>query len=102
MVGSLAAYLSIVRILENNHRFLNLNPKGEPQLGKRGLYRALGGFANAGQLELAMLWVLNMSDGHHSLLDISERAELPFDTVRQAARELVHHDLLRKIAEDES
>ena len=76
---SLAAYLLVISILENNGRYINLNPKCEPQLGKRGLYRALGGFPDAGQLELAMLWVLNLSDGDHELLDIAERAGLPFE-----------------------
>ncbi|HKM52531.1 MAG TPA: winged helix-turn-helix domain-containing protein, partial [Isosphaeraceae bacterium] len=92
----LAAYLSIFRILENNALYLNLNPKCEPQLGKRGLYRAIGGLAEAGRLELAMLWVLNLSDGRHALLDIAERAALPFDLVLQAAGMLIEHGLLKE------
>jgi aminopeptidase-like protein len=94
LAGSLAAYLSVIRILEKNARYLNLNPKCEPQLGKRGLYRAIGGLADAGRLEMAMLWVLNLSDGGHSLLDIAERAELPFESVLQAAQTLEEHALL--------
>src|SRR5262249_16479820 len=69
--SSLTAYLSVFHVLEKNDRYLNLNPKCEPQLGKRGLYRAMGGLPDAGQRELAMLWVLNLSDGRHSLLDIA-------------------------------
>src|SRR5262249_21572308 len=99
LAGSLAVYLSVARILENNDRYVNLNPKCEPQLGKRGLYRALGGLADAGRLELAMLWVLNLSDGSHALLDIAERADLPFDLVLQAARTLVEHRLLAEADE---
>jgi aminopeptidase-like protein len=95
--GSLAAYLAVLRVLEDNARYLNLNPKCEPQLGRRGLYRALGGLADAGRLELAMLWVLNLSDGEHSLLDIAERAGLPFELVHQAARALAEHELLRDL-----
>jgi len=94
LAGSLAAYLSVIGILENNGRYLNLNPKCEPQLGKRGLYRALGGFADAGQLELAMLWVLNLSDGEHSLLEIAEQAGLAFHLIHQAAQALVDAHLL--------
>ncbi len=94
--GSLAAYLSVFQILENNVGYINLNPKCEPQLGKRGLYRAIGGLADAGRLELAMLWVLNLSDGDHTLLDIAERAVLPFELVLTAARALVEHGLLGK------
>jgi aminopeptidase-like protein len=72
-------------VLENNRRYLNLNPKGEPQTGKRGLYRAIGGASNEKMSEMALLWVLNLVDGQHSLLDISNRSGLPFETVRQAA-----------------
>ena len=47
LAGSLQVYLSVLRILENNCRYVNLNPKCEPQLGKRGLYRTLGGLSDA-------------------------------------------------------
>jgi aminopeptidase-like protein len=92
---SLDLYLSVLRTLENNAYYINTSPKCEPQLGKRGLYRALGGLPDAGQREMAMFWVLNLSDGHHSLLDIAERAGLPFDTIHQTARLLTEKGLLR-------
>ena len=59
--------MSIIDVLENNRVYVNQNPKCEPQLGKRGLYRKMGGQAQAEDNELAMLWVLNFSDGDHSL-----------------------------------
>jgi aminopeptidase-like protein len=96
LAGSLAAYLSVVRVLENNDCYVNLNPKCEPQLGKRGLYRALGGLADAGRVEMALLWVLNFSDGNHSLLRIAEKAGLPFEDVLAAARALEGHGLLAR------
>jgi len=96
LAGSLAAYLDIFRILEHNVFYINLNPKCEPQLGKRGLFRSLGGRADAGRLEHAMLWVLNLSDGSHSLLDIAEKSNLDFASVHQAATALVQHHLLQK------
>jgi aminopeptidase-like protein len=95
LAGSLAMYLSVIRTLENNASYINTNPKCEPQLGKRGLYRTMGGLPDAGQIEMAMLWVLNLSDGDHSLLDIAERADLPFDTIHQSAQLLAEHGLLR-------
>ena len=61
-------------ILDEDRKLLNLFPKGEPQLGRRGLYGAIGGEKNAWQLNMAMLWVLNQSDGRNSLLDIAERS----------------------------
>ncbi|MGW2940145.1 winged helix-turn-helix domain-containing protein, partial [Streptomyces sp. NPDC001156] len=56
----------------------------------RGLYDALGGRSDTKQAQMAMLWVLNLSDGEHSLLDVAERSGLPFDTVAAAADAL--HD----------
>ena len=63
-------------MLETDRRYVNLAPKGEPQLGRRGLYPQVGGPA-ADEEQLAMLWVLNQSDGRNSLLDIAERSRTP-------------------------
>lgn len=96
---SLELYLSVLRILESNARYQNQNPWCEPQLGRRGLYSTLGGLPNAGELQMAMLWVLNLSDGQHSLLDIAERAKLPFELIHRAAKLLIENELLTKCAE---
>jgi aminopeptidase-like protein len=96
MADSLSIYLDVIEILESNAVYTNLCPKCEPQLGKRGLYRSLGGHPNAGDRELAMLWVLNMSDGKHSLLDIGERSGLTFRRLREAADLLMENGLLAK------
>jgi aminopeptidase-like protein len=93
LADSLAKALAIVEVLENDRTYINLSPKCEPQLGRRGLYRNTGGTSPAGY-EMAMLWVLNMSDGRHSLLDISEKAHLRFATVRAAADALHKASLL--------
>ena len=98
LAESLEVYRNVCDVLDANVAFLNLNPKGEPQLGRRGLYGAVGGSMDARRHELALLWVLNLSDGDHSLLDIAERSEMPFDVIRSAAAVLVEHDLLREIA----
>ena len=87
------ALLEVVAVLEGDARYLNLSPKGEPQLGRRGLYGSLGD-ANRRETEIAMLWVLNASDGDASLLDVAERSGLPFAAVRRAADALLAHDLL--------
>jgi aminopeptidase-like protein len=94
LAESLEAVLAIVELLERNGAYLNLSPRGEPQLGRRGLYGHLGGGAQGREQELALLWVLSMSDGRHTLLDIAERSGLPFDAVRRAADALLGHDLL--------
>ncbi len=95
LADSLSKYLAVVNILENNQKYLNTNPKCEPQLGKRGLYGALGGQKEAKINELAMLWVLNLADGRHRLLDIAERSALSFDTIQTAAAALLKHNLLQ-------
>jgi len=91
--GALAACAEIVGVLEANDRYLNAAPYGEPQLGRRGLYRTTGGEPLPGR-ELAMLWTLNLSDGSHSLLDIAERAGLDFRVIRAVADELKSAGLL--------
>lgn len=93
LANSLATILSVFDVLEHNHTYISLNPKCEPQLGKRGLYGVMGG-TNIKQLEMAMLWVLNLSDGSSSLLDIAERSGLPFGVIGAAADLLLRHDLL--------
>jgi aminopeptidase-like protein len=94
LAGSLRVYLSLLRVLEGNRRYRNLLPKCEVRLGKRGLYRTVGGQAVQPVNEEAMLWVLNMSDGEHSLLDIADKAGIAFDAVCHAADTLVEHGLL--------
>jgi aminopeptidase-like protein len=96
LAGSLACCLATIRVLEGNRVYVNQNPKGEPQLGRRGLYRGFGGSMDTRAREMALLWVLNQSDGEHSLLDISDRSGIPFDTVRLAANALLDHGLLRE------
>jgi aminopeptidase-like protein len=92
LADSLAQCLAVIDLLEGNRVYRNRKPKGEPQLGKRGLYgeaKAVGK-----DRELAFLWVLNLSDGNHSLLDIAERANLPFTVIKDAAAALSATDLL--------
>jgi aminopeptidase-like protein len=85
----------LIGVLEGNLTFRNTSPKGEPQLGRRGLYGAIGGGRDSAASIMPMLWVLNLSDGRHTLLDIAERADLPFTAVRDAATLLLQHGLLQ-------
>jgi aminopeptidase-like protein len=95
LADSLETCAAILRVLDGNRCYVNLAPKGEPQLGKRGLYSAIGGVPDAGAQKMAMLWVLNLSDGGHSLLDIAQRSGLAFAVVAEAAGLLASYDLLR-------
>jgi aminopeptidase-like protein len=94
LADSFKTCLAAFRVLEENATYLNQNPKCEPQLGRRGLYGAIGGRSDTQQFQLAMLWVLNLSDGAHSLLDIAERSELEFGLVAEATDVLVRAGLL--------
>jgi len=97
---SLEKYVKVVFVLENNATYLNLNPKCEPQLGRRGLYRMIGSQKTEDINELAMFWVLNLSDGANSLLDISIRSGMSFEQIKKAANLLLSNDLLRLVEEN--
>ncbi|WP_116200956.1 DUF4910 domain-containing protein [Amycolatopsis circi] len=96
MADTLDTLRTAFSVLDRNRRYVNLSPYGEPQLGKRGLYDSLGGRSDAKEAQLAMLWVLSLSDGDHSLLDIAERADLPFGAVAAAADALQAAGLLKE------
>ena len=91
---SVVQLLRVLQILEENRCYLNCNPKCEPQLGRRGLYRQMGGLKDAAARETAMLWVLNLSDGQHDLLAIAARSGLPFAQISCAADALEEVGLL--------
>jgi len=94
---SFQVYQDITAVLEHNQTYLNLNPYCEPQLGKRGLYDAIGGNSDSKTLQMAMLWVLNQSDGKNDLLSIAIKAKLPFQRVYQASQLLLEANLLKAI-----
>lgn len=99
LLRSLQVVQSVVEVLESNRGYVNTAPYCEPQLGKRGLYRTIGGNVTGRSAEMALLWVLNLSDGVHTLLQIAERAGLPFSTIKIAADALEAQGLLRPIGE---
>jgi aminopeptidase-like protein len=99
LTHSLAVLQRIVDVIERDTVYRSRNPKGEPQLGRRGLYAAVGGQRAASYNQMALLWVLNLADGHYSLLDMAERAGLPFAAIRAAADALITADLLEQISE---
>ena len=92
---SFELYRSIMFVLENNRTYINLCPKCEPQLGRRGLYAVIGSQKTNTADTSAMLWVLNLSDGLHSLLDIAIRSNMPFEQINVAAHALQAKGLLK-------
>ena len=98
LTDSLQKLKQIVEVIEGDIMCRNLNPRGEPQLGRRGLYRPIGGEADAGTFDqMTLLWVLNLADGRHSLFDIAERSKLPFSSIRAAADALMSKELLEAV-----
>jgi aminopeptidase-like protein len=95
LARSLRVCVGIMHVLENNRQYRNLNPYCEPQLGKRNLYRSTGGESIGMEIN-ARLWVLNFSDGEHSLLDIAERSGLTFQAIHDAAELLQAGGLLKE------
>lgn len=87
----------IIEVLERDRTYLNLFPHGEPQLGRRGLYEGSRGNPNMSGYEIALLWVLNYSDGRTSLLEIAERADLTFNVILRAAERLESAGLLQRM-----
>jgi aminopeptidase-like protein len=86
-----------VATIDANVRALNLSPKGEPQLGKRGLYGSMGGFAPE-RFQLALLWVLSMGDGASDTIEIAARSGIPFDLIDKAVQALANVGLVRTVA----
>jgi len=96
LAGTLEACVRLTEVLEANRTYRNLSPYCEPQLGRRGLYGSAGD-AQAGPGNLAKLWVLNLSDGSRSLLDIAEQSGMPFTLLRDSARLLCERGLIEVV-----
>ena len=97
LADTISAYFDVINVFDNDVKFKNLAPFGEPQLGKRGLYRKHGGLQDIEKSILAKLWVLNLSDGDFSLLDIAEKSKMDFRFIQLAAEELYNAKLLENI-----
>jgi aminopeptidase-like protein len=100
LVDSLQTCQAVIDLLEQNRFYVNLASKGEPQLGRRGLYGGVGGTTHTKDWEMAILWVLNLSDGSHSLLDIANRSHIPFSLILKAAGALISKTLIEERRQD--
>lgn len=93
LADSFEKIMASFSILEANRVYVNLFQKGEPQLGRRGLFEDA--------LRFGFFWTLNFSDGRHSLLDIADKAGISFDLIAEGARRLVAGGLLRAATPDD-
>lgn len=99
LAGSIIALAGLIAIVDSSRRLISLSPKGEPQLGRRGLYASLGGGRMIGQSERALLWVMSLSDGAHDVLAIAEKSKLDYESVLEAAEALERAGLVRTLPE---
>lgn len=102
LADSLNKTIEAFDVLEKNATFNNLKPMCEPRLGKYGLYGGGGGQRVGDFDELALLWVLNQSDGSNDLLSIAERSGMKFSKIQGAADALEKAGLLQRILESNS
>lgn len=94
---SYAVIESVLDLLDRNRTYDRVDGRGEPQLGRRGLYRAIAGQREAGGAnQMDLLWLLNLADGKHSLLDMAIRADVPFARLEAAARLALEASLIRE------
>jgi aminopeptidase-like protein len=88
----------LLELLDRNCFYQRVDGRGEPQLGRRGLYRAIAGQHEAGgATQMDLLWFLNLADGKHSLLDMAIRANVPFARLETAARLALDANLVQLV-----
>lgn len=97
LAESVRTLAELIAVIDCNRKLRNLSPKGEPRLGKRGLYGSVGG-VSPGQFEHALLWVLSFSDGRHDLVSIARRSGVAWPLLVEAAERLEAAGLVRGIA----
>ena len=96
---SYAVLETLLDLLDKNCIYQRVDGRGEPQLGRRGLYRAIAGQREAGgATQMDLLWFLNLADGKHSLLDMAIRADVPFSQLEAAARLALDASLVRLVS----
>jgi aminopeptidase-like protein len=95
---SYAVLETLLDLLDGNCTYQRVDGRGEPQLGRRGLYRAIAGQREAGgATQMDLLWFLNLADGRNSLLDMAVRADMPFARLEAAAQLALDAGLVRQV-----
>ena len=98
LYDSFQSALTVIDVLETNEHYVNQKPYGEPKLGNQNLYDSVGGQL-PDDARMALLWLLNMSDGKTSVLEIAARSGLPWNAIKAGLRALTSADLLKVVSE---
>jgi aminopeptidase-like protein len=94
MEKSLEKYLDIIELIERNDYYINTIPHCEPQLGKRGLYPTLGSQKGMKTSLEGMMWILNLTDGEHDLIDISVRSKIDVKELYPILDKLIENKII--------
>jgi aminopeptidase-like protein len=95
---ALMGLLTVIDVLESNCVYVTGSPDNRPEFTNHGLLPLLAG--NAGDdYRRALVWVLNLSDGRRTLLDIADQGGFGWDTAKAAARALVTCGLIRPMTQ---
>lgn len=86
----------------NGRRYIRSEPRGEPMLSKYDLYHRQHTHENVTKGGIwdqrkVTLWILNLADGNHNLIDIAERAGASIAQVGELCHTLCHHGLLKPV-----
>ena len=84
---------------KDDHVFLNLYPKCEPQLGRRGIYHDIEGQNQDYTKEEAIMWILAFSDGINSIKDIEEISKIDINMLMEASKLLCEKNLIKEVTE---
>lgn len=95
LIHSLYIILKSIFIYERNFKLEILHTEGEPFLGKRNLHKKLGGFKKDTEIDLAFYWIFQFADSENTILDISKKSNLSFDTIFDACIMLEQNNLLK-------
>lgn len=81
-------------------RYVRVDPHCEPMLSKRGLYNSTSirksvGFDRDADPRTALMWVLNLCDGKHDMIDVARRSGLPIARLAEAAERARSAGVLR-------
>ncbi|MEM9325477.1 MAG: DUF4910 domain-containing protein [Bacteroidota bacterium] len=96
MEESVWKYLEVIEVIERNDHYINTMPYCEPQLGKRGLYPTLGSQKGHSDFVRNMMWMLNLADGEHDLIDIARRSGIKVEEFYPVLDELIKNGILKR------
>lgn len=95
--GAVNFCMNIIDDFETNLIFKNTVMNGEPRLGNKGLYPKFSSNQYFDEKLNAILWILNLSDGNHNIIDIEERTGYTQEVLLEATSQLERVKLLERI-----